>query len=455
MILPRSALVLAALASLAACAPVGPVGPDYTQPNVPLTASFAGQPTAAATLDAAWAKWWQGYNDPILNQLVEQALAQNLDIAASLARVDAAEAGLRATGLNAQVNGSLSGQRTRSGGDLQPVTEANSASLNASYVLDLFGGTRRSQEQATADRDAALADVGTARLAMLTALIGAYVDVRYFQEAITLTRSTIASRERTLGLVRAQGEVGSASELDIARAQSALDGARASLPSLESGFDSSVFAIATLLAQPAEPLRRSLSQGSAQPRAKGGSSLGTPIDLLRVRPDLRAAERRFASAVAAVGIAASALYPSVTLSGSLSERSNTTWSFGPQLSVPLLNRGALAARRDQAMASAAAQEQLWRSAVLRAVENVQSNESLYRARRAEAATLSDVVASSQKVIDLSRASYELGETSLLDLLDAERSYTDARLSLAQAIRGQATAWAQLQIALGRGSSIVP
>jgi outer membrane protein, multidrug efflux system len=444
----RRLLCLAIALGVAACAPAGP---EYRQPDIALAPNFAGKP-ASARDDATWANWWHGYRDSMLDRLVAQAPAQNLDIATSLARVEAAEATLRGAGFASQIDGDLSAQSTRAGGDDRPATTTNASGLNAGFVFDLFGSTRRSQQQAAAERDAALSDVETARLAMLSALIGNYVDARYYQEALALTRSSIESRAKTLELVQVQRSVGSASELDVARAQADLDSARATLPPYQNGFEASVFAIATLIAQPAEPLLRSLEKGAAQPRPRGASSLGVPADLIRARPDVRAAESRLIAGFAAIGVAEAALYPSVSLTGNLTESSSTSWSFGPQVSLPLLNRSRLSASRDRAVADAKALEQNWRAAVLGAVEDVQAGESLYQSRRREVTTLAEAVTSSERVLTLSRATYQEGDSSLLDLLDAERSNTTARLSLAQAIRGQATAWAQLQVALGRGAT---
>jgi outer membrane protein, multidrug efflux system len=418
----------------------------------PSTDRAATAPAAVADLQSlVQSGWWQDFGDSQLSDLVARGLAQNLDIATALSRVDAAEAVTRATGLNAQLDGNLTRQSARAGGDDVVTTTTDTSSLSASYVFDLFGKVRLGKTRAKADLDAAQFDAETARLAFLSALIGRYIDARYYQEALALTERSIATRRTTVDLVMAERAVGLSDELDVARAEADLASARATLPDLKLGFDTSVFAIATLLAEPADPIMTRLSRGAPQPVPRGKTDTSVPADVLRNRPDVLADERRFASAAATAGIAAAELYPSLTLSGSVTERSATSWSFGPVLSLPILNRGRLAASRDEAQANAKTAELTWRSAVLAAVEDVQIAASTYRANRREAESLTEVVATNVRVLELSRATYEGGTTSLLDLLEAERSKTSAELSRAQSTRSVATSWAKLQIAIGRGA----
>jgi multidrug efflux system outer membrane protein len=440
-----------ASALLSGCAAVGP---DYATPAAGVPAQFAGS-AGVSVGDPAGDAWWRGYRDTTLDGIVARALAANLDIAETRARLAAAEADLRGTGISRQLDGGLTASSTRSGGDGLSATTANSATLNGSFVFDLFGGVHREQERALAQRDAAIFDVATARLAVLASVVGRYVDARYYQEALALTRETIASRERTLELVQEQARAGLVSEIDVARAQSDLDSARADVPTLRQGFERSVFALATLLAEPAEPLLRELETGAPQPRPKGGASTGVPADLLRNRPDVRAEERRLAAAVAGVGVAEAELYPSLTLSGSIAEQDGSIWSFGPGLTLPAFNRGRLSASRDAAVANATAAEIGWRNTVLAAIEDVQAAASAYRGNRSRMERLASASASSERLVELSRKTFAQGETTLIDLLDAEQSYLAARLSLAEATRQTATSWAELQIAIGRGATARP
>jgi outer membrane protein, multidrug efflux system len=445
---PVSGMLVLVL-TISGCSPVGPAL-HASDPRI--AESFVGggpQPVGLVAEDI----WWNAFGDAVLDDLIARGLAQNLSLASAIARVEAAEATLRGRGISAQLDGSLQAQSQRAGGEDLPTTTTETGSLSGSFVFDLFGGARRSRDEAAANLSAAWFDADTARLAFLSALIGHYLDLRYNQEALALTRATIASRQWTLDLVTTQASIGDASDLDVARAQADLDSARADLSGLQHGFEANVFAIATLLAEPAGPLMQRLEKGAAQPRVKATGKIGVPADLLRNRPDVKAAEKRLVAALAAVGVAEADLYPSLALSGTVTASDTATWSFGPALSLLVFNRGRLIAVRDRAVAQSKEAELAWRSSILSAVEDVQTELSALSANRQRAARLADVVASTERVIDLSRETYRLGSTTLLDLLEAERSATAARLSLAQTNRDTAASYARTQVAVGRGAEV--
>lgn len=436
---------------LSACAAVGP---NYTTPAAGTPAQFVGGGTISVGTVAA-IEWWRDLGDAQLNALVSRGLGQNLDIRTSLERIEETRAVLRGTGIPQAVSGDPTVATTRSGGSGIATGTTTSASLNAALVLDIFGGQRRAVEQATAQYQAANYDAGTVRLAFLASLTGAYVDARYFQEALALTRQTIASRERTVSLVRAQENAGAASELDRVQAQALLEEARASLPALETGFENAVYGIATLLAEPAGPLMADLRKGAPQPYPKGGSAAGVPADLLRNRPDVRASERTLAAAVSNVGIAEADLYPSVSLTGTVTAADNGSWGFGPSLSLPVASQSRLRASRAQAISQAKQAELDWRAQILNAVEDTQSAQSAYRRNQRALAAFRSASASYARALELSRATYSAGTTDLLNLLDAERSRSTVRLSVAGAAQNLANSWINLQVSTGRGWAAAP
>ncbi|MEI4488454.1 efflux transporter outer membrane subunit [Frigidibacter sp. MR17.14] len=442
----KQTLLLLTLLATTACA----IGPDYKAPSMALTQTFA-EGSAGPIGEVAARRWWTAYNDPLLTGLVDRGLAQNLDIVGARERITAARAALGQTGLAAAVDGSASRSRSRAGSDTVAAGTTYSSSLDASVVIDLFGGIRRGREAAAASLQGAEFDEGTTRLAYLTAILGAYLDARYYQEALALTRQTISSREETLRITGNQRELGSATELDQAQVQALLDDARADLPGLEANFLANVYAIATLLAEPAQPLVDRMQRGAAQPRPRGGIATGIPAELLRNRPDVRSDERALAQAVANVGVATASLLPSVTLSGSVTEGGTGAWSFGPSITQSILGLPALARTREQAKSEARQAEITWRSTVLSAVEDVQSANAAWRRSGRTVALLGQSVTSYDRALTLGRSTYEQGALSLLDLLDSDRSLASARLSLASAVRDQAVDYATLQIALGAGA----
>lgn len=440
-------LCLALLLLTAACTAVGP---DYRPPAMPLTAGYAEGGGTGPAGDVAQDRWWTDFGDARLDALVARGLAQNVDIQTAVERLNAADAQVRAAGGAALVSGTVSADYARARSQTGAISTDGSGTAAAVLVLDIFGGQRRALESARAGFDAAAFDIGTARLAFLSSLVGNYIDARYAQEGLAISRNLAASRQETLNLVTQQRELGTATELQVVQAQALLDQTRATIPALEKTFHTAVYAIATLLAQPAAPILAEMQRGGAQPRPRRGSDAGVPADLLRNRPDVRAAERAYAGAIADVGVAEADMLPAVTLSGTITAASRDTWSFGPALSLPVLNQPVLRAGRDAAASRARQAELAWRGSVLSAVEDVQRAQSAYLRDRREVAALAATARSYARARDLSRETYEVGTTSFLDFLDAERSMGDAQRAVAVAVQTLANDWVALQIAAGRG-----
>ncbi len=429
------------------------VGSDYQRPEISMQTRFVGG-DADAIAAVATEQWWLTYNDATLSRFVTRGLAQNLDVMAAIEAIRQAQAELRETGINSALDGSLSGSSTRSGGDGSGgASTINSGELSASMVIDLFGGIQREREAAVASLTAARAEAETVRLAWLAELLSAYSDARYYQELLALTRTTISSREETVNITRNQFEAGAATEYELAEAQALLSNARAALPQYAAQFDANVYAIATLLNEPAGPIMAQMQNGSPQLSTPGDIRTGVPADLLRNRPDVRSAEADLAAAVAEVGVAEAALYPSLSLTGTVGRTENANaWSFGPQLSLPVFNQGQLRASRDAQLSVAKQSEIAWRSAVVSAVQDVQvaqSNLSRYRQRAALLRTAADDYG---HALALAQQNYRNGAITLLDLLETDRNTASARISAASAVNDAAQAWATLKIATGAGAA---
>lgn len=438
--------ILAALAFLSAC---DVVGPDYVEPAVDVPQRFVGG-GSSALLEAPTEQWWRRLDTPFLNELVARGSAQNLDVLTALERIRAADAALSRTGVNAQTDGALSARSTRRGGDDIDEGTQSGVSADAAYVFDLFGGVRRDRERAIANFEASQFDAGAVRLAYLADLVDSYIQARYFQEAAAITRQTIASRRRTLALVSERREAQEATELELQQARALLSAAEASLPFLIAQFEVNVFHIATLLGEPAAPLLARMQQGARQPRPRGFTAIGIPADLVRNRPDVRAAERSLAAATAAVGVAEARLYPSLRISGNFTVGTDDSWSFGPGIALPVLDRGVLRGDRNIAISLARQAELDWRNQVLVAIEEVQVALTLGRNWSRQMTFLEQAARESGQVLRLSRESYAGGLVTLTDVLDAERANSANRLAVADAVRNYAASWARLQVATGKG-----
>lgn len=432
---------------MAGCA----VGTDYQRPEVSMQTRFVGGDAEAIGAVAA-EQWWLTYKDATLTQFVTRGLAQNLDVMAANEAIRKAQAELRGTGVNSAISGSLSAASTTSGGDGSSST-TNSGTLGAALVVDLFGGIKRQRESASASLAAAKAEAETVRLAWLAELLSAYSNARFYQEVMALTRTTINTRDETVAITRSQFEAGAATEYEVAEAQALLSTARASLPQYAALYDANIYAIATLLNEPAGPIVAQMQKGAPQLRTPSNVRAGVPADLLRNRPDVRSAEADLAAAMANVGVAEAALYPSLSLTGTVG-RSDTanSWGFGPQFALPVFNQGALRANRDAKISTAKQAEITWRASVNKAVEDVQvaqSNLSRYRQR---ASLLRTAAEDYGRALTLAQQNYRNGAITLLNLLETDRNTASARISAASAVNDAAQAWATLKIATGAGAA---
>ena len=445
----HTATQLLICAALSGCAPLGP---NYSTPKMNLASNFFSAPAQSniqsQTL-AAFEQWWEFFRDPTLGRLVWHGLSENLEVAAAMERLREAEKALEKFGLESQATGDveLAAGRERASGTIDNVANA---SIRTSFTFDVFGAVRRSQEQAIAIKEARDFEIGVVRLTLLSSLVESYIRARYFQEAAAITRSTIASRRKLLGQVNIMRRAENATVLEVEQARTLLATSEATLPPLEAGFDANVFRISTLLASPSDPVMSLLRPGAAQPRPHGSTSVGIPADLLRNRPDVRRAERELAAATAAIGIAEAQLYPSLRLDGTITLGDDKGWNFGPRLTLPVLGRKRLNADRNIAMSRARQAELAWRQTVMQAIEEVQTALSECRHYSRQVQAHRAALRPSQRLLTMSRESYQRGESTLLDVINAEISLSDTQLSLAAARRDYAIAWASVQVSAGKG-----
>lgn len=445
--------ILAGLAStlaLAACAQV-----SYTAPKAELANAFAGNsPARRAGANA----WWAAFRDKQLDALIAAGLKRNLDVLTAVATIREAQANARLVGANDLPQVDASGSAGRSRSQAGAVGESSSATLGVSWLVDLFGQNRAARAGASAQLDAAYLSAEVSRLTVASAIAQAYVDARYYQQAVALTRQSLDSRKRSLSMTRTQDEFGSATRLEVLQAEQLVTQAEAALPGLEVGFDQSVNRLATLTAGRSADIAAQLRRGGGQPRAAYKASVGVPAEVIRVRPDVRVAERNLAAAVAGVGEAQAAFYPKLTLSGSVTPAnisgggSSKTWSFGPQITLPLFN-AANQANLSAAQARAEQSRLAWQASVLNAVEEVENALAGYNRDARAVAAQSRLVENARETVNLTRSSWDLGESDFFPVLDAERSLLSARQELAAALRDQAVNYIKLSAAAAGGVGI--
>ena len=447
----KNALLLSGALLLAGCAAVGP---DYVRPNVDLSANYAFA-HSPDLWHAANDRWWTALNDPLLNHLMEKGLAQNLEVKEAEARIEQAVALYRATGGVAQVSGNLTAsatRRIRDGERTNPSFNDSVVQVDGNFAFDLFGRERRNRERAYRQLEATAYQAGTANLAFQSQLTSAVVQARFFQAIEAVTNRTIANRRRIVALTDEIAERGELTRVDRARARAELSLALADLPSIRNGLRRSAVQIATLLNEPVDPILHRLQQSRGQPAPSRTRKAGVPANLLRNRPDVLAAERSLAAAFSAIGVAEAQLYPELRLQGSIQLDSSRLDDvrFGPAVSLPLLSRGRLRAQRDAAVAEAKEAEFAWRQEIREAVGDVENALLELRSRREEIDARAQALADYRRLNQLSRETFELGVTTLLELLDADQEIRSVDLQLAQSRRDLALGVARLAVATGRG-----
>lgn len=470
-----SALAAVLLASaLGGCA----VGPDYEAPLLMVPAKWgSAQPSVAARSAQSrdnqppqLGRWWERLNDKALNRLVEEAIAGNLDVATAKARVREARATYKqaVASLFPTITGSGSytrgqdGSNVSSGGDVTVTGPYDSyqLGLNASWELDLFGANRRAAEAAKYGLDASEESLRNTLLTLVGDVATYYVEARGYQARIALARRTATSQRETAALTRRKLEAGSASAVDVANAEGQAAGTEANIPALRSSYQQSVHRLAILLGAPPSTLNARMERSAPIPSPRLPVPRGVPANVLLSRPDVRLAERQLAQYTAQIGQAQAALYPDVSLSGNidttgskfgdLGKSSSISWSFGPSISVPIFNAGQLQAAVEYAQAQRDEYFLAYRSAVLTALEDVENASVALQQERLKSGSLAASASSYRQAATLSRALYQAGSTSFLDVLDAERSLYSAEDSALQSRVAIATDYVRLNKALGGG-----
>ena len=321
----RPAIVMAAacLAFIAGCA----VGPDYQPPKASVSAQQWTSPLAGGETNGPvdLATWWKNFNDTNLDSFVTMAVKSNLTLRIAEAHVREARADrdVVAGGLWPSAGSSASYSRNRYGANsfppLPPGTSLDyslyNAGFDATWELDVFGGTRRTVEAANAEIGTAETGRRVVLVSLLAEVARNYTEARGYQQRLTITRQNIEVQQEALALTQNRYQNGLGSDLEIQQATALLEETKAQLPSLETGFAQSVHHLAVLLGQPPGALMDEMSDEKPIPPAPPQVPVGLPSDLLQRRPDVQRAERELAAATARIGVAKADLFPKFSLTG--------------------------------------------------------------------------------------------------------------------------------------------
>ena len=454
-------LFLAAL--LGGCA----IGPDYARPTVRNPEVFRGQaaPEAASFADAPW---WDVFRDPILQWLIQEALKSNYDVALAAARVQEARAQVSVArsdlfpsfDYSAAVSRSkvLPGLQGRPGGPAPTASNFFSASMSASWEVDIWGRVRRLNESARATLLATEEARRAVWLTLVSDLAQAYFEMLALDVQLQIARDTTQAYQTTVNLFQDRFNAGVASRLETSRALGALGDAQAAIPQLESAIVAKENQIGILLGKAPAPIPR--GQPMYEQPVVPVVPAGLPSALLERRPDLRQAEQQLVAANARIGVAKADFFPRLSLTSlfgtaspevsALTGGSATIWAVAGMLSGPLLNAGRTLGTYRASIAQWEQARLHYEQAALIALREVaDALTALAKLQEAELAQDSAVRALADAV-EHALDRYRTGLASYYEVLEAQQQLYPAQTTLAQIRRNRLTAYVQLYKALGGG-----
>ena len=470
----KALLLTIATLSLAGCA----AGPQYTLPTVPLTPAFASAvgfsnaPGSVAEVDLV--RWWQSFDDPLLTSLIEQALAENLDLQQASARVVQARAALRHANADRLPSAVIGGHAATSYQSLEtPLGRIASAQpgyerqaetydlgIGASWELDVFGGQDAARDAVWAEWQASAAGATAARLAIVAQTADSYILMRGLQARLAVARDQRRVKRDLVNLVRRRHAYGLAADWQLREAEGALAQVSAAVPDMESSLTASMNALDVLVGLQPGSLHAQLAVPAAIPLPPALGEAEGPPALLRRRPDIIAAERRLAAANARIGVAMAEYYPKFSLNGLLGSAAMGTGGLlsgnGVQASGILGLRWRLfdfgrvdaeiaAARGRNAEALAA-----YRLAVLRACEDVENAFSRVARQQERTRLLASGSSSLASARTTALAAYEGGIADLGRVIAADQQLFESRDAELQAQIEESRAAVASFLALGGG-----
>jgi len=441
----RRVLFVAVLLALGGCAAVGP---DYVEPELDVPDAWhvriADQVNQGP--QAPMQTWWTVFDDPLLDQLIERARGGNLDLKTAATRVRAARANLAITSGARLPAVDATGQASRTqqsddgwleqvapdgGFDAQSLFELG---LDASWEIDLFGRVRRSIESATAQYQSTLETERDVMVTLFADVALNYFEVREYQSRLEFAAQNIVVQKEGLELARERFDSGLSSQLDVVQAEATLGLTEATIPKLRIGRDQALNRLAVLLGVEAGTLQDEFAAPAATPAAipepSGTIAVGLPTDVVRQRPDIRAAERRLAAQTAQIGVATAALYPQLSLTGFIGLQSRSVgdlfssdsdmWQASLPFSWNVYDGDRV--RSNIELQKALTEQRLleYRQSVLKALAEVESALVAYNDERERLTALRAATAATREGARLALVQYDTGLTDYTDVMTMQR-----------------------------------
>jgi outer membrane protein, multidrug efflux system len=439
--LGSGAIALAGAVLLGACSTVGP---DFERPRVPWLADWTGGSLESLAAESSESRgprsgqtqaWWRNFNDPVLDQLISEAQRMNPTVRTAGLRIMEARAQLGVAGSSRYPQSQqatselLSVGEQRSGAPDSGAASFNAA-LNISWELDFWGKFSRGIEAADAGYLASIARYDDVQVLMAAQVAGLYCSIRTVEARLKIARENAAIQRRSLEITERLFKSGHESELDVQQARSLYLGTLSTIPQLEASLRQTQNALSTLLARAPGSLPEMAPGKDLIPQAELELIVDMPADLLRRRPDVRAAEMQLAAQSALIGVSAADLYPSISLLGSLGLSATSlsgspqvlSWALGPSLVWNVFDHGRLT---NTVLLQDARFQQLYeqyQDAVLRAAREVDDAAVGFARTREQIALLGDAVKAAQRSLDIAAIQYREGLTDFQRVIDSQRTF---------------------------------
>lgn len=442
------------------------VGPDYRRPAIDAPGAYRGdsQSPLASSEALGGEKWWDVFQDPVLQQLIRTAIEQNYDLRTAASRVLQAQAQLGITRANqfpmVSAGAQAFSERNPKISSAFPSYEANAGELDLSVVwnLDFWGKYRRQTEAARANLLASQWGQRAVLTSVVSNVAAAYFTIGELDWALDLSKQTLAARQNSLQLTHVLAKHGSASALDVRQSEQLVYTAAETIPDLERQIAQGENALSILLGHNPGPVPRGrpLTEQPNPPVIP----VGLPSKLLERRPDIREAEATLVAANAEIGVAKAAYFPSISLTGTggyesyalnnLFTHSQRTWNGAGSLTQPIFAGGAI--RSGVQLAEAQKQEMplTYQQTIMNAFQEVSNSLVAYQKGREFREQQELLSAAAQDTDHLSKILYLHGGASYLQVLISENNDFAAELNLAQAQLSERLALVQLYNALGGG-----
>jgi outer membrane protein, multidrug efflux system len=444
--------VVIILATVTGCT----VGPDYVRPDVDTPDEWRF--TIEEANGTVNAKWWEQFDDPVLDALIQDALANNKDVRIAAARVEefAARVDITRAGFYPQIGYDGAAGRNRSAGNSR-INDSYLASLNVGWELDIWGRIRRATEASRAQLLAEEEVRRTVILTLVSSVASSYINLRSFDRQLEIAVRTLESRGNSVELFEIKFEGGVVSELEVAQIRSEYEQAAVRIPSLERQIALQENALSILLGHnPGDIPRGKTIDKLGLPQVPAG----IPSELLTRRPDIQRAEQDLIAANAQIGVARSQYFPTISLSGlfgyantelhDLLQGSSEIWGIGADALGPIFTGGRISS---QVRASEAVQRQLlvgYTQTVQTAFREVDDALISSVKRREELAAQGRRVAALQAYAHFAQIRYDEGQVSYIEVLDSERRLFDAELLHTQSMNGVYASLVSLYKSMGGG-----